>query len=120
MATNGASSTSRRSVNKVRQENSASNSVSCVVHAGDLNDGVIPRTISNPNRIFLGCAFYKGKQPHCKFFVWVNEHLARIGSNDCISDKRHLGEKDVEVVEKEEKLDVWIIGWLFWRRRLLL
>ncbi|QHN93484.1 uncharacterized protein DS421_17g593080 [Arachis hypogaea] len=62
-------------------------------------------TISNPNIIFLGCPFYKEKQPHCKFFVWVDEHLVRIGSNGCISDKRHLSEKNVEVVEEEEELD---------------
>ncbi|RYQ94476.1 hypothetical protein Ahy_B08g089393 [Arachis hypogaea] len=118
MVTKGASSTSRKSVSGVRQENSASSSVSCVVHVGDVNDAVAPRcfcgvyaimymsrTVSNPNRIFLGCPFYKGKEPHCKFFVWVDEHLARIGSNGCISDKRHLGEKQVEVVEEEDKLD---------------
>ncbi|RYR38023.1 hypothetical protein Ahy_A09g042966 [Arachis hypogaea] len=118
MAANGVSSTSRRSFSRVRQENSASSSVSCVVHAGDLKDGVAPRcfcrvyaimymsrTISNPKRIFLGCPFYKGKQLHCKFFVWVDEHLARISSNGCISDRRPLGEKEVEVVEEEEEFD---------------
>ncbi|RYR77584.1 hypothetical protein Ahy_A01g002110 [Arachis hypogaea] len=120
MAANGAraSSTSRRSLNGVRQEDSASSSVPCVVHARDLKDDVAPRcfcvvyaimymskTISNPNKIFLGCPFYKKKQPHCKFFVWVDEHLARIGSNGCIFDKRPLVEKEVEVVEEEEELD---------------
>ncbi|RYQ92045.1 hypothetical protein Ahy_B09g098148 [Arachis hypogaea] len=118
MASKRASSTSRRSVSGVRQENSASSLVPCVVHAGDVNDAVAPRcfcgvyaimymsrTVSNPNRIFLGCPFYNGKEPHCKFFVWVDEHLARIGSNGCISDKRHLGEIQIEVVEEKEELD---------------
>ncbi|RYQ87963.1 hypothetical protein Ahy_B09g095454 [Arachis hypogaea] len=118
MATNGALSTSRRSVSGVRQENSVLISVPCVVYVGNLNDGVAPRsfcgvfaimhmsrTISDPNRIFLSFPFYKEKQLHCKFFVWVDEHLARIGSNGCISDKRHLGEKDVEVVEEKKELD---------------
>ncbi|RYR70576.1 hypothetical protein Ahy_A03g017048 [Arachis hypogaea] len=98
------------------QENSASSLVPCAVHAGDLNDAVAPRcfckvyaimymsnTISNPNRNFLDCPFYK--ETHCKIFVWVDEHLAIIGSNCCICDSRHLGEKHVEVVEEEEELD---------------
>ncbi|RYQ96377.1 hypothetical protein Ahy_B08g092115 [Arachis hypogaea] len=116
MATNGASSTSRRRLSRVREENSASSSVPCVVHAGDLKNDIalrcfrgvyaimyMSRTISNPNRVFLGCPFYKEKQLHCKFFVWVDEHLDRIGSNGRIFDKRPLVEKEVEVVEEEEE-----------------
>ncbi|RYR42266.1 hypothetical protein Ahy_A08g038733 [Arachis hypogaea] len=126
MATNEISSTLRRSASGVKQENSASSSIPCVVHAGDLNDGVAPRyfcgvyaiiymsrTISNANRIFLICPFYKyiileilaGKNNRIASFFLGDEHLARIRSNSCISDKRHLGEKDVEVIEEEEKLD---------------
>ncbi|RYR46831.1 hypothetical protein Ahy_A07g032671 [Arachis hypogaea] len=72
MATKGASSTSRRSVSGVRQKKSGSSSVPFALHAGDGNDAVVPRcfcgvyaimymskTVSNPNRIFLGCPFYK-------------------------------------------------------------
>ncbi|RYR40378.1 hypothetical protein Ahy_A09g046133 [Arachis hypogaea] len=98
MATKGASSTSRRSISGVRQKNSASSSVPFAVHVGDRNDAVAPR-------IFLSCPFYKEKEPHCKFFVWVDEHLAKIGSNCCICDSRDLGEKHVEIVEEEEELD---------------
>ncbi|RYQ96376.1 hypothetical protein Ahy_B08g092114 [Arachis hypogaea] len=118
MVINGASSTSRRRLSRVREENSTSSSVPCVVYAGDLKDDVAPRcfcevyaimymsrTISNPNRVFLGCPFYKGKQSHCKFFVWVDEHLDRIGSNGRIFDKRPLFEKEVEVVEEEDEFD---------------
>ncbi|RYQ82751.1 hypothetical protein Ahy_B10g101316 [Arachis hypogaea] len=109
MAANGASATSRRSHRGVREENSASSSDHCVVHDGDLKDDVAPRsfcgvyvimymskTISNPNRVFLG------NQLHCKFLLWVDEHLARMGSNGCIFDKRLLIEKEAEVVEEEE------------------
>ncbi|QHO09259.1 uncharacterized protein DS421_14g479740 [Arachis hypogaea] len=115
MAANGASAMSRRSRRGVREENSASSSDPCVVHDGDLKDDVAPRcfcgvyaimymskTISNPNRVFLGCPFYKGNQLHCKFFLWVDEHLVRIGSSGCIFDKRPLIEKEAEVVEEEE------------------
>ncbi|XP_020970027.1 uncharacterized protein LOC110268315 [Arachis ipaensis] len=83
MAANGGSSTSRRSRRGVRKENSASSSDPCVMHDGDLKDDVAPRcfcgvyaimymsrTISNPNRVFLGCPFYKENQPHCKFFFF--------------------------------------------------
>ncbi|QHO20638.1 uncharacterized protein DS421_11g339720 [Arachis hypogaea] len=88
MATQGASSTSRRSVSGFREEKSGSNSVPYALQAGDGNVAVAPRcfcgvyaimymskTVSNPNRIFLGCPFYKGKEGHCKFFVWLDEHL---------------------------------------------
>ncbi|RYR01825.1 hypothetical protein Ahy_B06g080690 [Arachis hypogaea] len=116
MAANGALATSRRSRRGVREENFASSSDPCVVHDGDLKDDVAPRcfcgvyaimymskTISNPNRVFLCCPFYKGNQLHCKFFLWVDEHLARMGSNGCIFDKRPLIEKEAEVVEEEEE-----------------
>ncbi|QHO34237.1 uncharacterized protein DS421_9g265220 [Arachis hypogaea] len=116
MATKGASSTSRRSVSGVREEKSVSSSIPCGVHADHPNDAVarrcfcgvyaimyMSRTSSNPNRIFLGCPFYKGNEPHCKFFVWVDEHLAKIGSNCCICESRHFVGKHVEVVEEEEE-----------------
>ncbi|XP_020975155.1 uncharacterized protein LOC110270352 [Arachis ipaensis] len=115
MAANGASATSRRSRRRVSEENSASSLDPCVVHDGDLKDDVAPRcfcgvyaimymsrTISNPNRVFLGCPFYKENQPHCKFFLWVDEHLARIRSSGYIFEKGRLVEKEVEVVEEEE------------------
>ncbi|RYR60960.1 hypothetical protein Ahy_A04g018048 [Arachis hypogaea] len=99
MATQGTSSTSRRSVSEFREEKSGSSLVPSALHAGDGNVAVTPRcfcgvyaimymskTVSNLNRIFLGCPFYK--------------HLPRIGSNCCICDRKH-----VEDVEGEEELD---------------
>ncbi|QHO01107.1 uncharacterized protein DS421_13g412160 [Arachis hypogaea] len=115
MADNGAPTTSRRSHRGVREEDSASSSDPYVLYDGDLKDDVarrcfcgvyaimyMSRTIRNPNRVFLGCPFYKGNQPHCKFFLWVDEHLARIGHSGCVLEKRHLVEKEPEVVEEDE------------------
>ncbi|RYQ85963.1 hypothetical protein Ahy_B10g105614 [Arachis hypogaea] len=45
---------------------------------------------------------HRGNQPHCKFFLWVDEHLARIGHSGCVLDKRPLVEKKPEVVEEDE------------------
>ncbi|RYR31890.1 uncharacterized protein At4g04775-like [Arachis ipaensis] len=36
------------------------------------------RTTSNPNRVFLGCPLFKAKEPYCRYFVWLDEHLKRI------------------------------------------
>ncbi|QHO35927.1 uncharacterized protein DS421_9g279490 [Arachis hypogaea] len=115
MAANGASATSRRSHRGVREEDSASSSDPYVLYNGDPKDDVarrcfcgvyaimyMSRTIRNPNRVFMGCPFYKGNQPHCKFFLWVDEHLARIGSSGCVFDKRPVVEKEPEVVEEDE------------------
>ncbi|QHO44706.1 uncharacterized protein DS421_6g173020 [Arachis hypogaea] len=116
---NGASATSRRSHRGVREEDSASSSDPYVLYDGDLKDDIarrcfcgvyaimyMSRTSRNPKRVFMGCPFYKGNQPHCKFFLWVDEHLARIGSSGCVLDKTPLvekkAEKEAKVVEECE------------------
>ncbi|RYR04247.1 hypothetical protein Ahy_B06g083885 [Arachis hypogaea] len=37
------------------------------------------RTTSNPNRVFLGCPLFKAKEPYCRYFVWMDEHLKKLG-----------------------------------------
>ncbi|RYR47719.1 hypothetical protein Ahy_A07g033674 [Arachis hypogaea] len=34
------------------------------------------KTRSNPDRLFMGCRFYKARQPNCKIFLWLDEHVA--------------------------------------------
>nr|XP_025673767.1 uncharacterized protein At4g04775-like [Arachis hypogaea] len=36
------------------------------------------RTTSNPNRVFLRCPFFKAKEPYCRYFVWLDEHLKKL------------------------------------------
>ncbi|RYR53661.1 hypothetical protein Ahy_A06g028872 [Arachis hypogaea] len=48
------------------------------------------KTSNNLNRLFFGCLFYKVRQPHCKFFLWLDEHIAKFG----LSDSRDRGEKE--------------------------
>ncbi|MED6131851.1 hypothetical protein PIB30_013814 [Stylosanthes scabra] len=36
-------------------------------------------TLENPNRLFHGCPYFKTPAPHCKFFAWLDEYVARCG-----------------------------------------
>ncbi|RYR77551.1 hypothetical protein Ahy_A01g002057 [Arachis hypogaea] len=64
---------------------------SCAVSGGCDRDGIAPkcfcgvcdilyksRTTTNPNRMFLGCPFFKVKERYCQYFVWLDEHLKKI------------------------------------------
>ncbi|XP_015962338.1 uncharacterized protein At4g04775-like [Arachis duranensis] len=64
---------------------------SCAVAGGCDRDGVAPkcfcgvyailyksRIASNPNRMFLGCPFFKVKERCCRYFVCLDEHLKKI------------------------------------------
>ncbi|RYR28563.1 hypothetical protein Ahy_B01g052704 isoform B [Arachis hypogaea] len=64
---------------------------SCAVAGGCDRDGITPkcfcgvyailyksRTATNPNRIFLGCPFFKIKEGYCRYFVCLDEHLKKI------------------------------------------
>ncbi|RYQ79580.1 hypothetical protein Ahy_Scaffold5g107807 [Arachis hypogaea] len=33
------------------------------------------KTRSNSDRLFLGCLFYKARQPYCKLFLRLDEHV---------------------------------------------
>ncbi|RYR20492.1 hypothetical protein Ahy_B03g065649 [Arachis hypogaea] len=85
---------------------------------GNVKDGVSPRffckkyaifymskTNTNLNRLFFGCPLLKVKQPHYKFFVWVDDHIVRLrgveltralGDNKPNDDEEHLGKKELE------------------------
>ncbi|RYR28776.1 hypothetical protein Ahy_B01g052946 [Arachis hypogaea] len=99
MASDGVSSSSRRNGGGGRQDQFAASSVP---NRKDDKDGVSPKcfcgkntiifmskTSSNPNRLFLGCPFFK--------------HIARLG----MTDTRYLGEKEIgDVEEHHEKQDM--------------
>ncbi|RYR09435.1 hypothetical protein Ahy_B05g077754 [Arachis hypogaea] len=112
MASDGVSSCSRRSGGVGREEQSAEGSGP---KGKDGKDGVSPKcfcgehaimfmlkTSSNPNRLFLRCPFYKicitVRQLHCKFFLWLDEHIGRLG----LSDSRFQAEKELGYVEEDE------------------
>ncbi|RYQ96633.1 hypothetical protein Ahy_B08g092470 [Arachis hypogaea] len=73
------------------------------------------KTNTNPNRQFFGCPLLKVKQTYCKFFVWVDEHIVRLG---CVAPTRalgdtqpndvveHLGKKELEnmMADLEERI----------------
>ncbi|RYR38254.1 hypothetical protein Ahy_A09g043230 [Arachis hypogaea] len=95
MASNGVSSSLRRSGGGGRQDQFAA---SLGLNATDDKDGISPKcfcgvyaimfmskTSNNPNRLFLGCPFYK-----------VSKHITRLG----ITDTRYVGDKDIEDVEE--------------------
>ncbi|RYR25474.1 hypothetical protein Ahy_B02g059260 [Arachis hypogaea] len=82
---------------------------SSVPNGKDDKDGVSPKcfygenailfmskTRSNPNRLCLGCPFYKARQLYCKFFLWLDEHIARLG----MTETRYLEEKETGNVEE--------------------
>ncbi|RYR09763.1 hypothetical protein Ahy_B05g078170 [Arachis hypogaea] len=76
------------------------------------------RTTSNPNRVFLGCPLFKAKEPYCRYFVWLDEHLKKIravepealGAMDeaegVAVEEQLLGNQDIEkkIEELERKL----------------
>ncbi|XP_016177611.1 uncharacterized protein At4g04775-like [Arachis ipaensis] len=87
---------------------------SCAVPGGYERDRVAPkcycgvyaimyksRTTSNPNRVFLGCPFFKAKEPYCRYFGWLDEHLKKIRT----VEPEALGAVDeAEGVNVEEQL----------------
>nr|AEL30348.1 unknown [Arachis hypogaea] len=106
MASDGVSSSSRRSGGGRREDQFAASSVP---NGKDGKDDVSPKCLcgenvimfmlkmrSNPNRLFLGCPFYKVRQPYCRIFLWFDEHIARIG----MTETRYLGEKKIGDVEE--------------------
>ncbi|XP_016199167.1 uncharacterized protein LOC107640131 [Arachis ipaensis] len=72
------------------------------------------RTMTNPNRLFFGCPFFKLKNPsHCKFFLWLDDHVSTIRvlekfvtENEVDDLKVYLGKKVVEqkLVDLEKKV----------------
>ncbi|RYQ91184.1 hypothetical protein Ahy_B09g097087 [Arachis hypogaea] len=65
------------------------------------------KTRSNPDRLFLGCPFYKARQPYCKFFLWLDEHIAGLG----LIETKYMGEKefvDVEDYHRQQDMEMRI------------
>ncbi|MED6106934.1 hypothetical protein PIB30_009234 [Stylosanthes scabra] len=86
MENEGAATSSRRS------ERSSSTQGVYVPTVGEDMDGVAPKcrcgvyailylskTASNPNRLFFGCPLFNGRMPHCKSFLWLDEHTTKLG-----------------------------------------
>ncbi|RYR24456.1 hypothetical protein Ahy_B02g057959 [Arachis hypogaea] len=112
MVSDECSSSTRRSRggDGERHERTVGNATPYSVQVGDEKDGValkyfcgvyvifyMSKTNTNSNRLFFGCPFFKVKQPHCKFFVWVNEYIGRIR---CIELTRTLGDNQSFDVEE--------------------
>ncbi|RYR66172.1 hypothetical protein Ahy_A03g012134 [Arachis hypogaea] len=92
---------------------------------GDVKDGVAPKyfcgkyaicymsnTDTNRNRLFFGCPLLKVTEAHCKFFLWVDEHIVRVrageatrGSGDGKQNhvEEHLG-MDNLIAHVEERI----------------
>ncbi|RYQ85870.1 hypothetical protein Ahy_B10g105498 isoform B [Arachis hypogaea] len=94
---------------------------SCAVAGGCDRDGVAPkcfcglyailyksRTTSNPNRMFLGCPFFKVKERCCRYFVWLDEYLKKIRAmeSEALGAVDDVGGVDVEdQVVRSQKLE---------------
>ncbi|XP_057720109.1 uncharacterized protein LOC130934564 [Arachis stenosperma] len=40
------------------------------------------KTDTNPNRLFFGCPLLKVTEAHCKFFLWVDDHIVRVRAGE--------------------------------------
>ncbi|RYQ92116.1 hypothetical protein Ahy_B09g098253 [Arachis hypogaea] len=89
MASEGVSSSSRRG--SVLTGNDGKEGVSPKCFCGENAILFMSRTTSNPNRLFLGCPFYKVRQPCCKYFLWLDEHIAGLG----VGVTRYLGQEQI-------------------------
>ncbi|RYQ97384.1 hypothetical protein Ahy_B08g093432 [Arachis hypogaea] len=93
----------------------------------NVKDGVSPRCFcrkyaifymsktNNPNRLCFGCPLLKVKQPHYKFFMWVDDHIVRLrgveqtralGDNKPNDDEEYLRKKELEnmMTDLEERI----------------
>ncbi|MED6143741.1 hypothetical protein PIB30_008688 [Stylosanthes scabra] len=119
MESQGVSSGSRRSAGGVdgRAERSSSSTQGVFLASeGDNKDGVAPkyrcgvyailymaRTARNPNRLFFGCPFFKkASVAHCKYFVWLDRHIEKLG----ISGEQKRAEKSEDIDENFAMLGV--------------
>ncbi|QHO38742.1 uncharacterized protein DS421_4g123020 [Arachis hypogaea] len=97
MASDACSSNTRRGRGEVggQQELIAGYASSSSLQPGDVKDGVAPKcfcgnyaicymskTDTNPNRLFFGCPLLKVIEVHCKFFLWVNDHIVRVRAGE--------------------------------------
>ncbi|RYR06814.1 hypothetical protein Ahy_B05g074135 [Arachis hypogaea] len=117
MATDACSSNTRRSRggDGEQHELKAGYATSCSLQLGDVKDGMAPKcfckkyticymskTSTNPDRLFFGCPLLKVTQPHCKFFVWVDDHIVRVRG---VEPTRALGDSKPNDVEEHSRLE---------------
>ncbi|MED6105882.1 hypothetical protein PIB30_000010 [Stylosanthes scabra] len=87
----------------------------------------LSKTAKNPNRLFFGCPFFKIKDNHCRFFLWLDRHLANFGKmedfkagEDAEDVNGHFAimklenrldelEERVAAVEKKKRMHVFVI-----------
>ncbi|RYR13403.1 uncharacterized protein LOC107637666 [Arachis ipaensis] len=117
MASDACSSNTRRSRggDDGHQGLKAGYGTSCSPQPGDVKDGVAPKcfcgkyaiyymlkTNIHSNRLFFGCPLLKVTQSHCKFFVWVDDHIARVRA---VEPTRGLGDGKPNGVEEHSGRD---------------
>ncbi|QHO56727.1 uncharacterized protein DS421_3g76170 [Arachis hypogaea] len=105
MASDGVSSSTRRVP--------LPSTIKCM-EAGEEKDEIAPtckcggyailyksRTATNPNRLFFGCPFFKLKKfSHCKFFLWLDDHVATIGVKDKFITKNEADDMKMYLEKK--------------------
>ncbi|MED6109249.1 hypothetical protein PIB30_031688 [Stylosanthes scabra] len=47
---------------------------------------------TNPNRLFFGCPFFRGGLPHCRYFLWLDEHISRVRNGVAGKSVEDVGE----------------------------
>ncbi|QHN86713.1 uncharacterized protein DS421_16g548590 [Arachis hypogaea] len=59
------------------------------------------RTTTNLNRLFFGCPFFKLKNSsHCKFFLWLDDHVSTIEAKDKFMTENEVDELKVYLGKK--------------------
>ncbi|RYR45496.1 hypothetical protein Ahy_A07g031330 [Arachis hypogaea] len=112
MASEGVSSSWRRGGGQVGsssrpKEKDSKDGVSPKCFCGENTVLFMSKTRSNPDRLFLGCPFYKARQSYCKFFVWLDEHVAGLG----LTATKYMEEKefvDVEDYQRQHDMEMRI------------
>ncbi|MED6133552.1 hypothetical protein PIB30_029244 [Stylosanthes scabra] len=56
----------------------------------------LSKTPNNPNRLFFGCPFFKTRINHCKFFLWLDQHAAKLGM---VAESKSVKEDEVDTDE---------------------
>ncbi|QHO50335.1 uncharacterized protein DS421_1g21700 [Arachis hypogaea] len=127
MASDACSSNTRRGRGEAdkQQELIAGYASSSSLQLADVTDGVAPKcfcgkyaicymskTDSNPSRLIFGCPLLKVTEAHCKFFLWVDDHIVRVrageatrGSGDGKQNhvEEHLGMNNL-IAHVEERI----------------
>ncbi|QHO11961.1 uncharacterized protein DS421_15g502770 [Arachis hypogaea] len=111
MASDACSSNTRRDRGGAdkKQELKAGYATSSSLQPRDVKDGVAPKyfcrkyancymlkTDTNPNRLFFRCPLLKVTEAHCKFFVWVDDHIVRVRAREATRGSGDGKQNDVE------------------------